>query len=449
MEPTVKSSGKPRFKLLIVAVAFAAGCSWLGADDRREEVFRGGASDVRPDGSPMGGESICHQYFEGMEFIRSGALGGTDAGILVSGLKVDGRSWPGPYSPDEFTQPWLFAMDDGLVDLPFDEERAARIVSLAPVGGPEGEWSLVWGEAAPPDTWSGPWPRYMSSELWKADRQGSGWTAPSLLAQTGHVDWEFGRTLRYAGDGTPFVMVGTVEDSHPVGTGPMLFGRVSDSLSVIRPHEGLAPIVGSFSLDPTGTIEAIVLAQSDEGGVRSVHATHTTSIDNGYSWTEPEVLASWPRTRSLPSGLRVHFDRDGTLHAMWSASNAGARRGSSIRHMFRNPDTLEWQDVLDFHVDSATLRWVSGIDRAGVLTLVEEILRPSEHALSGLRVRRWQLEEGWAEPLPWNPGEQAGYLFDGQSVDGVWHIGWIGMHPPVPGGIRGKHHAFTLCVGTP
>lgn len=391
----------------------------------------------------------CRVPFEGTEFIRSGAIVGTESGVLVSGMRVDALDPAGPLSLDEVATPWLFHETDGGRDLPFRGERMDRVASLAPVAGQDGSYFLVWGETVPPDPAMGPLPRYMSQELWISRKAGDHWTEPKRILRAGNVHWEFGRTIRYTADGTPLAMVGTAERLLLVGIGPVHFGVLPDGLGVVPVPDGASPMLGSFDLGPNGEVEAVLLGETDGDGPRRLLLIHMTSHDLGRTWSEPRTVASWPRTRAWPANLRVHLDGSGVLHALWNTNEEGSGQAPPIRHLFRAPGGEVWEEGGTGPTDGSALRWVSGVDRRGTLTMMEEVLRPTARTLSGLQSRRWADPDGWSEPEFLTPGLQAGYLFDGEGADGTWRIGWIGTTGVDPSPSAAGPPTFRLCVEEP
>lgn len=389
-----------------------------------EQHIGGGVTAVTCDGDPFGNPAHVHTWTGPNAFKAGGIATAADAWIVAGMERTDfagaGRDYPGEVR--------ILHQTDGEIGFPLQPGDRSRIVTATPVALDTSRWGIVWGEPAPPpEVAPEQWPPWAVTKLWLS-RYGDGdWLPPRQIAQGAYVDWETRSTVRHDANRNPVAMVASLDPTHSV-SGRLLFGRIEEQLQPLPLPPGLNPQDGSFDIDQTGAIVAVVLASHDDRPRAPIDLYLVESPDGGQEWSDPHRIGTIPRRSHSPLGFKVLFDRDGTLHVLWEEVPSGSSQAdSAVRHVWlaQGADDWHWMRV----PVPGLLRWAAGIDRCGRFRLILEVLVHPTNIDGGLsphlRTTEW-LGRQWSERTEWFPQVGVTELFEGRSPDGTWKVGWSG-----------------------
>lgn len=291
--------------------------------------------------------------------------------------------------------------------LPPQESTALRVGPI-PVPLERQGFALLWGEPVPPAGGQDTWLNYLPTTLWYAEKTQDGWSDPELLLKAGiGIHWLTSRTVVVSPVLGALLMV-TAEE---LPGGPSVwFGPVGGPMRPISLRSQERVVDGSFIA--TGDSLVAILTVIDSTGTSSFRTA--TSVDAGDTWRHVGVV-DWSGTPG--QSLRLFLDAAGDLHALQNTSL------TEVEHLRRRAGASGWEEVIVPQPgDGMALGRVYGVDRCGGLVLLQTVATTRgtfRLQMSRFRQGRWI-----------NTGELDGYegawLFDGQTADGGWVVGWTG-----------------------
>jgi hypothetical protein len=344
---------------------------------------------------------------------------------VVGGQKRDAAVAETP-TPGE-RSPWIYHSELGSLPLPIQGERIRRAGGMSPIPLAAHDWGVVWGESTPPE-WSGALPDWLQTELWMAVWEGEGWGDAQLLASGFHIYWYARGTIRARPETGTALMVPVAPWPGERGVGPIHFGFVDEGpLSPFTPAGAAEVPTASFDFVDDSTLVAAFVMHNPAGD-DGFRLGLVTSANRGVDWSPVVPAPPLPPTRSHPTQMELRVDGDGVPHVLVELDlELGA---TELAHFSWLGSGAEWTRAR-VAPPSNLLRWSSGLDRSGHLTLAHEVLQAGEPAWT-LHLQRWT-GESWTEAAPPFPDMDTVELFSGTSAAGEWLLGWSGgrdLHRP-------------------
>ncbi len=327
---------------------------------------------------------------------------------VVAGMQVNATE---SVAPEADVQPVI--VHQRLGQLPLPPYGAFRhIHDPIPVMLSDSSWGVVWADAVVVAPFVGTWPADQFNELWTSEYNANGWgPARRLLRTSWSTSWQMNRNV-VAGPHSE-TWIGIIADENILSR-RLVLGPVSAELRTVELPAGLTPRAAGFVFRDSTSVDAVVHVGPE--GMPSVNGPLLLleSMDQGRSWSRPRPI--WQPSKTHTQTVRMHYDRERTLHILWQADDY------VIHHISRQQDSQVWKADNVPHPDAPLLEWVSGIDRCGRLAVMAFVLRTEVD----FTVARWTSGR-WSKATDAIPQLFGVHLFDGVGTTGAWFTGWSGV----------------------
>lgn len=396
---------RPLLALPLITVTLGINSGCVSGGSAAHEILCG-RSETDP--------AILHVY-DDFRYFRTGGIAQVDGAWVVAGMETTREDAHGLHGPGA-----VRALHSHLGDLsPTLEGEGPHGPGTATLLALDHDrWGLVWGEAVPPGE-AGDWPPWAMTKLWLSERYRNGWLPPTEIASARRIFWDESGTIRHF-SGETYLMTAASE-SGPTPPDRILFGSVRTGLRPVPIPSDVRPLGGGFDVDDKGKVTALVLAERT--GV--IDFLLVISGDRGDTWSDPVHIRRIPPQRRLPMGLRVHRDADHHVHIFWE--QIGQNGSGGARHVMLAPDGAFQKPVQVPSPPGVLLRWATGRDGCGQITMAKEMLMPLlDGGVPALQVLITKFLDGrWTKPVPLIEDYHTAYLIDGLGSDGSWYVGGI------------------------
>jgi hypothetical protein len=350
-------------------------------------------------------QGVTVGYLDSEESLFHGAVT-----ILGDDWLIGGLIGPAPSEPEE-AEMTILRSGDVRIEPPPTPSEAVATNQPTPVVLHESGWGLLWLAAAAPDDVVGGWNPHLNTQMWFSQRSDGDWSAPLLLVSGLEVRWRSRGGLSYRPGRGPILVVMV----RPGFQEPweVRYGPPDHELRRLPLPPDVRPLDAAVVTEHDGSITALLTIEGD-GSREETHAVIAlTSRDGGESWVDRGRSPPFPGRPDRR--LKAHVTPDGNVHALWSTHFS-----STLHHVYLNGATDSWVVGAPPPAEGLLLGWVSGVDSCGILRSYWEVmLRSGRQQVEERRYSaRWESQSAPFGDVP------VFYLFEGQTTDGRWLVGW-------------------------
>lgn len=298
----------------------------------------------------------------------------------------------------------------------------------------DGRVHLVWAEPSKPLLTGEDVAFPFLTTLWHASYSEGVWSDPVKLLQAGRIYWGHERSAMHLDHsvGTLTLIVDTFPAGGPGGSATVLVQVASNGDVTIRAvFDRGSPIYMGMSIDDPN----IHLAYVDfHPSHRDTRVQVVSSVDNGATWTQPEVLN--PDSRLKAGDTWTFVDAGGTVQLLWIENGGDLLFGPTVlHHASKRPDAADWSRSEPYALPGGLGHLEASMDPCGGLHLVGDVIGASSIPTLAYFVRR---EDGWVRaelPVGGVGSVEPALYADGEGIHLAWseiHDGSLGQ----PAGVR-------------
>ena len=394
----------------LLAAIFAAGCQAPGGDGSGEK-HAGLSTDTCAEARIRSVTRVVD--FQGNTQVWEHAGVNSVAGTLVlAGVEVDAAD---SARSDAASRVAVVHARNGTLPPP-PKPSALPMALPIPVALSDKNWGILWAEAAPVGTFLGKWLPTQFTQLWLSEWSSDGWRTPRKILETSwRISWETNRTVLPGPGSESFV---AVVGEQSILNRDVMFGRASAPLQRIDLPSYFTPQAVAFVVNDSGAIELALHVTARRMPSVSGPLFLLKSIDGGKTWTKPHPL--WQPTSAQTQIMRMHYDRQGTLHILMQAND------DQITHIYRSKAGESWQVQRVPPTTTPLIKWVAGITQCGRLAIMRNVVGTADR---DFEIMEWR-DQQWSASTSAFPGYLGVYMFDGVTGDGTWYVGWSGSAAP-------------------